>query len=270
MDSLTKLLTNGIKALVISFLLFTQGYAKTPIVLATNYLVQDLDTGEIIAEKNSSEIRSIASITKVMTALIVLDAGQNLEEKIKFQRDSGISSKLPTGANVSRRELMILALMSSDNGAAKTLAKNFPGGEEQAIRAMNETAQRIGMQNTQFADSTGLHPSNTSTASDLLKLIEYAAQYQEIREFSTKTKETIKVPGKKSPLYINFNTTNYLVATENIILSKTGWIRASGGCLVMITQHQGKRLAVILLNSRNTITRIRDGLLLTGYNNVRN
>lgn len=271
MDSLIKLLKSVIKAVVISFVFVSIVHAKTQnTVLATNYLVQDIDTGEIFAEKNSLEIRSIASITKVMTAIVVLDAGQDLEEILTFKRDPGISSKLPNGLKISRRDLMLLTLMSSDNGAAKNLAKNYPGGEYYAVRAMNEKAQQLSMVDSQFTEPTGLDRANISTATDLLKLIQHAVNYSEIRNLSTKTAEKIEIPGKKKRQYINFRTTNYLVSKENILLSKTGWISASGGCLIMIVEEQGKRLAVILLNSRNTMTRIRDGLLLTGYDNVRN
>ena len=269
MDSLIKSLKNVIKAILISLVFISTANAQNKI-LATNYLVQDIDTGEVIAEKNSLEVRSIASITKLMTAIVVLDANQDLDEIVKFKRDPGIKSKLPNGLLISRRSLMLLTLMSSDNGAAKTLAKHYPGGEYYAIEAMNNKARSLGMLSSNFTDPTGLYNDNTSTATDLVKLVNHAFQYPDIRNFSTQSTEKIKIPGKKKSQYINFRTTNYLVSANNILLSKTGWITASGGCLVMVVQEQGKRLIVILLNSRNTMTRIRDGLLLTGYENARN
>jgi len=269
MDLSIKLLKNVIKAILISLVFISTVSAQNKI-LATNYLVQDIDTGEIIAEKNSLEVRSIASITKLMTAMVVLDANQDLDEIIKFKRDPGIKSKLPNGLSISRRSLMLLTLMSSDNGAAKTLAKHYPGGEYYAIKAMNDKARSLGMFSSNFTDPTGLYNDNTSTATDLVKLVNHAFQYPDIRNFSTQYTEKIKIPGKKKSQYINFRTTNYLVSADNILLSKTGWITASGGCLVMVVQEQGKRLVIILLNSRNTMTRIRDGLLLTGYENARN
>ena len=273
MDLSIKSLKNVIKALIVFSALTSPVYAKQAVqhsVLATNYVVQDLDTGEIITEKNSLEIRSIASITKVMTSIVVLDAGQSLDEVIIYHPFKGVSSKLPNGAAITRANLLLITLMSSDNGAAKTLATHYPGGEEAAIAAMNAKARVLNMLDSQFSDPTGLYTDNLSTARDLIKLINYAYSYPIIRDFSTKSSLRVEIPGKKKR-YIDFRTTNYLVSNDNhILLSKTGWIRASGGCLIMIVQDQGKRLAVILLNSRNTITRIRDGLLLTGYNNVRN
>lgn len=268
---LIKLLKNVSKNfLVLSLLLgFVFAQANTNPVLATNYLVQDFDTGEIIAEKNSLEVRSIASITKVMTAIIVLDADQNLEEKIRYKSIKNISSKLPNNSLVTRKELLLITLMSSDNGAAKTLALHYPGGEEAAIAAMNSKAAQLGMNNTTFTDPTGLLNGNVSTVLDLVKLVNYAYTYENIREFSSKPTQRVQITNKKTT-FLDFRTTNSLVQNYDVLLSKTGWIRASGGCLVMVISNQGKRLLVVLLNSKNTTTRIRDGALLTGYNNVGN
>lgn len=244
--------------------------AKPPVqekVLATNYIVSDLDTGEIIAEKATEEIRSIASITKLMTAMVVLDANQDLEEKIKITKTPGVSTKLPLNSYVTRSELILLTLMSSDNGAAKLLAENYPGGESEAIIAMNQKARSLNMQNTKFVDPTGLLSDNVSNLNDLLKLTSAAYNYDIIRLYSTRSHDQIIVNKKNR---IEFRTTNSLVSKADISLSKTGWIRASGGCLLMVAYSQGKRLAIILLNSRNTQTRIRDGFLLMEYNNARN
>jgi len=244
--------------------------AKPPVqekVLATNYIVSDLDTGEIIAEKDTNEVRSIASITKLMTAIVVLDAGQDLNEKIKITKTPGVSTRLPLNSQIPRSELILLALMSSDNGAAKLLAENYPGGESSAITAMNFKAQLLGMNHTRFVDSTGLLPDNVSNLEDLLKLTLAAHNYEIIRNYSTRSHDQIVINNKNK---IDFKTTNSLVSKIDVSLSKTGWIRASGGCLLMVVYSQGKRLAIILLNSRNTQTRIRDGFLLMEYNNARN
>jgi D-alanyl-D-alanine endopeptidase (penicillin-binding protein 7) len=255
--------------LIVGLLISPVIFAKET-VLATSYAVQDLDTGEILAEKNSNEIRSIASITKLMTAIVVLDAKQDLNEKIVFRTINGISSKIPDNFEVTRSDLLLATLMSSDNGAAKTLAIHYPGGESAAIRAMNTKATDLGMTNSKYHDPTGLSIFNVSTVKDLVKLMNTAYDYKIIREFSTRLTEKLAVYGKKIR-YIDFRTTNNLIAKNHeILLSKTGWIRASGGCLAMIVNDQGKRLAVILLNSKNTHTRIRDGELLTEHNNVRN
>ena len=280
MDLLIKLLRNAINALLIVAVLSTPAFAKQNKksavqpqngILATNYIVKDLDTGEVFKEKNSQEIRSIASITKLMTAVVVLNAHQQLDEVLTVNKTNGIHSKLPNGTKLTRSNLLLLSLMSSDNVAAKVLAQNYPGGEESAIAAMNSTAVSLGMNNTRFTDPTGLLPENVSTAFDLSKLIDYAYGFNLIREFSTKTSERIQILGKKKPYFVDFRTTNSLVVKDTSIgLSKTGWIQKSGGCLVMIIKNQGHRLAVILLNSKNTHTRIRDGVLLTEYDNVRN
>ena len=280
MDLLIKLLKNAVKTLLIVAVLSAPVLAKTQKksksqpqtgILATNYIVKDLDTGEVFKEKNSQEVRSIASITKLMTAVVVLNARQNLNEVITVRKTNGIHSRLPNGTKLSRSDLLLLALMSSDNVAAKLLAQHYPGGEESAISAMNATAVSLGMNNTQFTDPTGLLADNVSTVTDLSKLIDYAYGFDIIRDFSTKTSERIQVPGKKKSYFVNFHTTNSLVVKDSSIgLSKTGWIQKSGGCLVMIVKDQGRRLAVILLNSKNTHTRIRDGALLTEYDNVRN
>jgi D-alanyl-D-alanine endopeptidase (penicillin-binding protein 7) len=280
MDLSIKLLKNAINALLIVAVLSTSAFAKQNKklavqpqngILATNYIVKDLDTGEVFKEKNSQEIRSIASITKLMTAVVILNAHQNLDEVLTINKNNGIHSRLPTGTKITRSDLLLLSLMSSDNVAAKTLAQNYPGGEDLAIAAMNSTAGSLGMHNTIFVDPTGLFEENVSTVVDLSKLIDYAYRFDIIRNFSTKTSKRIQVPGRKKSYFVDFRTTNSLVVKDtNIGLSKTGWIQKSGGCLVMIIKNQGHRLAVILLNSRNTHTRIRDGVLLTEYDNVRN
>ena len=234
-------------------------------VLATSYTVQDLDTGEVLQSKNDTEVRSIASITKLMGAIVALDAFTDLSTTINVKHINGISTKIPNNTAMSISDLLHLSLMSSDNLAAKELARNYPGGEEQHIKAMNEKAASLGMHNTTYTDPTGLFDTNVSTAQDLAKLMFHASGYAIIRSFSTSSSYTLKIPGKKQPRIIEFRTTNRLVSSNsNIILSKTGWIKKSGGCLVMLIEQQGRRLAVILLNSKNTQTRIRDGALLYG------
>lgn len=234
-------------------------------VLATSYAVQNLDTGEVINSKNDSEVRSIASITKLMTAIVAIDAFPNLAQTVTVKHIKGISTKIPNNVQVSIADLLHLALMSSDNLAAKTLALNYPGGEEMHMLAMNNVASSLGMSNTVYTDPTGLLETNVSTAHDLIKLIVHADAYPVIRSFSTSPSYRLEIPGKKTTRKIDFHTTNRLVLlNSDIILSKTGWIKKSGGCLVMLVEQQGRRLAVILLNSKNTQTRLRDGVLLYG------
>jgi D-alanyl-D-alanine endopeptidase (penicillin-binding protein 7) len=240
-------------------------------VLATSYSVQDIDTGEILQSKNANEVRSIASITKLMSAIVFLDSQPNLSETITVKSIRGISTRIPNNTRLTYAELLHLSLMSSDNLAAKTLAVNYPGGEYQHIRDMNVKASSLGMNNTSYTDPTGLFDTNVSTAQDLTKLIKHAENYPIVRSFSTSPNYRIAVSGKKRPQNIEFRTTNHLVLLNpDIIISKTGWIQKAGGCLVMLIQHQGHRVAVILLNSKNTQTRLRDGVLLTEYSDVRN
>ena len=239
-----------------------------PVILATSYAVMDLSNGEMLKEHNSQEVRSIASITKMMTALVVLDSQQNLYEKIAVEPMPGISTKLRKGIDVDRGFLLHVGLMSSDNLAMKLLAKNYPGGEEAFVEQMNAKARSLGMVNTTFTDPTGLLDTNVSTAQDLIKLLVYADSYNVIREYSTSENAKLEVPGKKKSSIVYFNTTNSLVKKyKNIVISKTGWIRKSGGCLVMLVQDHLSKRAIVVLNSRNTRTRIVDGDLLYGIHN---
>jgi D-alanyl-D-alanine endopeptidase (penicillin-binding protein 7) len=266
-------LKSAIKLLLVLSLCLGVAWAKkAPApqqILATSYAVMDLETGEMLKEQNTSEVRSIASITKVMTAMVTLDAGLDMDELIRVEAVKGMSTKMRIGQMISRRDLLHIALMSSDNLAARTLAMTYPGGEYIFINRMNSKAEALGMTKTQFTDPTGLEDTNVSTAQDLIKLLTAAGTYQSIRIYSTSESAQITVPAKKKSQTINFKTTNNLVAKyKDIIVSKTGWIRKSGGCLIMLVENQTSKRAIVVLNSRNTHTRIVDGDLLHGiYNN---
>lgn len=228
-------------------------------ILATNYSVQDIETGEVLKSLNDQEVRSIASITKLMTAIVIINSGIDLSQQVKVTHIRGISTKIPNNSYLSLFDLLHLSLMSSDNLAAKTIALNYPGGESQHVITMNNTAIMLGMANTQFTDPTGLQETNVSTAQDLIKLLKYAESFSIIKDFSTSSKYAITA----GPRNLIFSTTNRLLNNQNnIILSKTGWLNKSGGCLVMLVREQGRLLAVVLLNSKSTTTRIRDGVLL--------
>jgi D-alanyl-D-alanine endopeptidase (penicillin-binding protein 7) len=272
MDLLIKLLKRELFKLLI-IVAFIPGvvlanHAKQPHILATNYAVVDIGTGELLEEKNSNEVRSIASITKVMTAIVSADSGQDLSETILVKHIKGISTKLKAGLWIPRSTLIHLALLSSDNLAAKLLATNYPGGEHAFVIAMNYKAREIGMLNSEFTDPTGLLDTNVSTVNDLIKLVIHADNYQNLKDFSV-TKTQVAVPSKKKLNFINFNSTNKLVDRyKDIVFSKTGWIRKSGGCLIMLVHNQSSKRIIVLLNSKNTHTRIVDGDLLHGiYNN---
>ena len=266
-----KLLKNAVKLLLVSVLLQGVCYAG-PAILATSYTVVDLKTGEVLKEHNTSEVRSIASITKLMTAVVVLDAKQDLSEEITVESAPGVSTKLKAGIKVTRKFLMHVALMSSDNLAAKLLATNFPGGEHAFVEQMNHKAALLGMVDTKYVEPTGLSVFNVSTARDLVKLLSNAQSYKEIRDFSTDEHTELSISSKKKPKIVYFNTTNSLVKKyKDIVVSKTGWIKSSGGCLIMLVRDQISERAIVVLNSRNTRTRITDGDLLYGiYNNGKN
>lgn len=223
-------------------LLFLAGPAFAQKVTATTWLVADGD-GKIIESVNADQQRSIASITKLVTAMVILDANQNLDEFIR---------------PYTRKELMQLMLVKSDNAAAETLCQHYPLGRSACVHAMNMKAIQLGLVNTKFVDPSGLNIMNVSTAHELVPLVLEASKYKEIIEASNIVQG--KIQKKKS--YFTFNNTNPLVATKEFIVSKTGYIRASGGCIVaMIDTKIGRRI-VVLLNSKNTFTRIPEAYQL--------
>jgi D-alanyl-D-alanine endopeptidase (penicillin-binding protein 7) len=251
----------SILLLVLTFLSL-EIYAKD--VTATAWLVASAD-GDIIDSVNMHEERSIASITKLMTAMVVLDARLNLNEQLK---------------PYTRRELLQLAIVHSDNNASEKLCRTYPGGRSACIEAMNSKARSLGMLHTGFSDPTGLGNTNRSTAYDLVKLVQAAHLYPEIVAASkmsvVKIERPVKVKAKTKnkkniyktkTRYLVFRNTNPLVATKDFIVSKTGYIRASGGCIVMMLDTDLGRRIVVLLNSKNTKTRIPEayGLATTTY-----
>jgi len=267
-----KLLKSVLNVLLIVCVFSGAAWAKkapAPHILATSYAVMDLETGEMLKEQNSTEVRSIASITKMMTAIITLDAHLDMDELIRVEAVRGISTHLHIGQLISRSDLLHIALMSSDNLAAKTLAMTYPGGEYMFIRRMNDKAYSLGMTNTTFTDPTGLEETNVSTAQDLIKMLIVAGTYDTIRIYSTSESAQIAVPTKKKVQMVRFGTTNTLVKKyKDIIVSKTGWIQKAGGCLIMLVEDPSSKRAIVVLNSRNTHTRLVDGDLLHGiYNN---
>lgn len=210
--------------------------AKSVPITATSWLVAD-ENGRIIQGENVTQQRSIASITKLMTAMVVLDADQDLEERIN---------------GVTRKDLLQLMLVKSDNKAADALCENYPTGRSGCILAMNFKAWNLGLTNTHYADPSGLNVMNVSTAEELIKIVMLSSHYKEIVEASNTAHGKIK---KKKSSFA-FNNTNPLVATKEFVVSKTGYIRASGGCIVMMLDTKIGRRIVVLLNSKNTRTRI--------------
>lgn len=229
------------KKLFLSLLLLPIFSFAQPIT-ATSWLVANGD-GEIIQSENIHQQRSIASITKLMTVMVILDAKQDLDQYIK---------------PYTRRELIQLAVVHSDNRASEMLCNHYPGGRHKCVKAMNEKAHYLGMIHTRLVDPTGLGVMNSSTAYDLVKLVKAAELYPEIVEASNM--KEVKIKHKKK--FVVFKNTNPLVTTKEFIISKTGYIRAAGGCIVMMVDTDlGKRI-IVLLNSKNTKTRIPEARML--------
>ena len=239
----------------------TASLTKTVYLRSASALVQDAATGEIVIDKNSEIVTPIASITKLMTAMVIIDSGLDMDARIVLERNDidskkGSRSRLVTGAILSRGELMLLALMASENRAAAALGRTYPGGQSAFVAAMNAKAVELGMTDTHFDDPTGLSPHNVSSARDLAKLVRTAHEYPLIREYSTTLRTTVKVHGRP----VAFRNTNGLVrnARWEIGLSKTGYISEAGRCLVMQVRLASKDLIVVLLDSWGKQSRIGD------------
>lgn len=225
--------------------------------------VQDLNSSDVLVAKNEASVLPIASITKLMTALVVVDAEQDLDEMLEITRDDidylkNTRSRLVVGTRLTRREMLHLALMSSENRAANALGRHYPGGLSAFVQAMNAKAKLLGMFETAFAEPTGLDSSNVSSPRDLVQLMKVASSRPLIRGFTTDSEYQVLVNGKVE----RFRNTNYLVTKPewNISVSKTGFIREAGRCLVMLTQIDGRELAIVLLDSTGTLTRTADAV----------
>ena len=226
-------------------------------------LVMDINTGKTLYQKNPAQVRPIASLTKLMTALVVLDARQNLNQTLTIDQNDRDNikhtySRVRFGTKVSRRDALHLALMSSENRMASALARHYPGGRSAFIRAMNNKARQLGMRNSRFYDSTGLSTRNVSTARDLAKLIAAAYRQPLIRQF---TQDTNKEMRFSTPAYsLMFNNTNPLVKNPDwdVRLSKTGYTDEAGRCLLMRAKPDQQELAIVLLNSVGKRTPVGD------------
>jgi D-alanyl-D-alanine endopeptidase (penicillin-binding protein 7) len=225
------------RILLVLALVLISKYSYAEKITAESWLVAN-EQGKVIQGSNINEVRSIASITKLMTAIVVLDAKQDLDEFIK---------------PYTRKELIQLSMVRSDNQASEALCNFYPGGKSQCVKAMNAKAQKLGMKNTKFVEPTGLSPMNISTATDLIKLVMASKEYPLIVESSKMSQVKIQLKRK----WLVFPNTNPLIGKRHeFIVSKTGWIRASGGCIVMMLDTElGKRI-VVVLGSKNTKTRI--------------
>lgn len=219
------------------------------------------ETGEVISERNGNRVMPIASLTKLMTALVVLDANLRLNEMLTvtnadIDRIKGTGSRLAIGSRLSRAEMLHIALMSSENRAASALARHYPGGQRAFVEAMNAKARMLGMWNTRYADSTGLNPRNVSTAQDLAKLAAAAASYPLIRQYSTDEQSYVRT-NKRQLHYLNSNRLIREGQWE-FTLSKTGYIREAGRCLVLGTKVNREPVIMVLLNAETTNDRVAD------------
>ena len=219
--------------------------------------------GDVIYGKDIDTVRPIASLTKLMTAMVILDSGLDLNEKItvtKADRDlvQLTGSRLEYGATLRRREMILLAIMSSENRAAAALGRTWPQGLSSFVTAMNKKADQLGMTNTRFADPAGLHTENQSTARDLIKMLTSAQNYPLIKQASTTTRMEVRPYSKRGPLI--YGNTNRLLknASWNIALSKTGYINEAGRCLVMQANIKGETVSIVLLNSFGKLTPFGD------------
>jgi serine-type D-Ala-D-Ala endopeptidase (penicillin-binding protein 7) len=235
---------------------------------SSSVLIVDQNDSSVLYSRHSDVAAPIASITKLMTALVVLDADQPLDEPIEItasDRDlpkSG-SSRLAVGTVLTRGDLMHLALMSSENRAAHALGSNYPGGMSAMVAAMNAKAAQLGMTNSHFVDPTGLSSQNVASPEDLTKLVIAASHNPSIREYSTDRHYAVKVRRR----LVEFRNTDRLVANPawNIVVQKTGYIAEAGKCLVLAAVIEGRSVVIVLLDSIGKYTRFADATRIKSW-----
>ena len=232
-----------------------------PKLKSSSVLIVDPSDSSVLYSRNSDVAAPIASITKLMTALVVLDAKQPLNEPLEITQaeqdlPKGGYSRLAVGTVLTRGDLMHLALMSSENRAAHALGNNYPGGMSAMVSAMNAKAAELGMTTAHFVDPTGLSSENVASPEDLSKLVVAASRNPTIREYSTDKRYTVRVHRH----LVEFHNTDNLVAnpTWNIIVQKTGYIAEAGRCLVMEAVIEGRNVVIVLLDSLGKYTRVAD------------
>lgn len=248
-----------------------QNLKGDPRLKSASVLVFDADGNQIYG-KDIDTVRPIASITKLMMGIVLLDSGVDLEEKVtvtKADRDliQLTGSRLEYGASLTRREMLMISIMASENRAATVLGRTFPGGMEAFVAAMNKKARELGMKDSHFADPAGLSVENVSTASDLMKMLLEARSYDLIIKASTTTRFDVRPYRGRGPL--TYGNTNRLLKNKrwSISVSKTGYIMEAGRCLVMHTTIEGEPVSIVLLNSYGKLTpfgdsnRLRDWML---------
>jgi len=235
--------------------------AREPALRSSAALVLDATGSSVLYARRSDVAMPIASITKLMTSLVVMDAGQPLDEMIEISVEDvshrrGDVSRLTPGVELSRGDLMHLALMASENRAAHALGRSYPGGLEACVAAMNAKARELGMTSSRFVEPTGLSDENVASAEDLSKLVMAAAKVPAIREYSTDTSYEVQV-GRRM---LTYRSTDSLTSKPDwdIVVQKTGYIAHAGRCLVMQTVIEARTVVIVLLNSYGKRTRVAD------------
>jgi len=237
--------------------------AEAAALRSSTAYVQDLATSTVIFAKNENVVRPIASISKLMTAVVVVDANQPMDEMLEITDEDvdGLkhtTSRLRVGTKLSRGDMLHLALMSSENRAANALGRHYPGGLPAFVTAMNAKAQSLGMTSTHFIEPTGLSSNNVSSPHDLARLLRAASQRPLIHRYSTDTEYDVEINNRTQ----TFRNTNLLVRKPDwdIKVSKTGYINEAGECLVMLARINGRDLAIVLLDSQGKLSRIGDAV----------
>lgn len=233
-----------------------------PLSLRSNVaLVIDQATSQVLFEKNSTVALPIASVTKLMMATVVVEAHQDMDEILTVteddvDREKHSSSRLRVGAQLSRDDMLHIALMSSENRAASALGRHYPGGVAAFVVAMNAKARALGMTDTHYADPTGLDSRNVASARDLAKLVVYAYRYPILRQYSTDAKYVVEPSGRP----LQYASSNRLVANKDwdIELQKTGFINEAGHCLVMLTKIDGRSVLMVFLDSKGRASHVAD------------
>ncbi len=237
--------------------------AEAAALRSSTAYVQDLETSTVIFAKNENVVRPIASISKLMTAVVVVDANLPMDEMLEITDEDvdelkHTTSRLRVGTKLSRGDMLHLALMSSENRAANALGRHYPGGLPAFVAAMNAKAQSLGMTSTRFIEPTGLSSNNVSSPHDLARLLRAASQRPLIHRYSTDTEYEVEINNRTQ----TFRNTNLLVRKPDwdIKVSKTGYINEAGECLVMLARINGRDLAIVLLDSQGKLSRIGDAV----------
>ena len=238
-----------------------------PLLNAQSALIMNANTGQIFYQKNIDNVRSIASISKLMAAMVVLDAHLDMNQRItiteaEIDRLKGTGSRLSIGTTLTRGQMLHLGLMSSENRAIHALARTYPGGMSAFVQAMNDKARSLGMMNSRFYEPTGLDPRNVSTARELSMMVRAASQYPQIRQLSTAQSGEVYTSTGKFEQYKNSNVF-VREGNWNITVQKTGYIREAGRSMVMQTQMGREPVIIVVLGSQTTTTRANDARALS-------